>query len=162
MPGFTATNLGKSSGSLTSSIMFKMVRPMQQSAKKGSRNIRLPSLLKRSWGCNGKMLRQEEGNKNVPCIIRRRTAETLVEQDGEHAGLARAERQGNHGVYDDITSVWRDLSRFFLPNMIDTIIDSEAPQHHLSKCAHNERVETWCFFFQTAKLEKLCVEVCTQ
>ena len=36
MPGFTATNLGKSSGSLTSSIMFKMVRPMQQSAKKGA------------------------------------------------------------------------------------------------------------------------------
>ncbi len=36
MPGFTATNLGKSSGSLTSYIMFKMVRPMQQSAKKGA------------------------------------------------------------------------------------------------------------------------------
>jgi NAD(P)-dependent dehydrogenase (short-subunit alcohol dehydrogenase family) len=36
MPGFTATNLGKSSGSLTSSIMFKMVRPMQQSTKKGA------------------------------------------------------------------------------------------------------------------------------
>lgn len=36
MPGFTATNLGKSNGSLTSSIMFKMVRPMQQSAKKGA------------------------------------------------------------------------------------------------------------------------------
>jgi NAD(P)-dependent dehydrogenase (short-subunit alcohol dehydrogenase family) len=36
MPGFTATNLGKSSGSLSSYIMFKMVRPMQQSAKKGA------------------------------------------------------------------------------------------------------------------------------
>ncbi len=36
MPGFTATNLGKSSGSLSSSIMFKMVRPMQISAKKGA------------------------------------------------------------------------------------------------------------------------------
>ena len=36
MPGFTATNLGKSSGSLSSRIMFKMVRPMQQSAKKGA------------------------------------------------------------------------------------------------------------------------------
>jgi NAD(P)-dependent dehydrogenase (short-subunit alcohol dehydrogenase family) len=36
MPGFTATNLGKSSGSLTSSIMFKLARPMQQSAKKGA------------------------------------------------------------------------------------------------------------------------------
>jgi NAD(P)-dependent dehydrogenase (short-subunit alcohol dehydrogenase family) len=35
-PGFTATNLGKNSGSLRSSIMFKMVRPMQQSAKKGA------------------------------------------------------------------------------------------------------------------------------
>jgi retinol dehydrogenase 14 len=36
MPGFTATNLGKSSGSLSSYIMFKMVRPMQQSAGKGA------------------------------------------------------------------------------------------------------------------------------
>jgi NAD(P)-dependent dehydrogenase (short-subunit alcohol dehydrogenase family) len=36
LPGFTATNLGKNSGSLRSSIMFKMVRPMQQTAKKGA------------------------------------------------------------------------------------------------------------------------------
>ena len=36
MPGFTATNLGKGSGSLGSYIMFKMVRPMQQSAEKGA------------------------------------------------------------------------------------------------------------------------------
>ncbi len=36
MPGFVATNLGKNSGSLRSSIMFKMVRPMQISAKKGA------------------------------------------------------------------------------------------------------------------------------
>jgi hypothetical protein len=36
MPGFVATNLGKNSGSLGSSLMFKMVRPMQVSAKKGA------------------------------------------------------------------------------------------------------------------------------
>jgi NAD(P)-dependent dehydrogenase (short-subunit alcohol dehydrogenase family) len=36
MPGFAATNLGKNSGSLSSSIMFKMVRPMQVNAKKGA------------------------------------------------------------------------------------------------------------------------------
>ncbi len=36
MPGFVATNLGKNSGSLSSSIMFKMVRPMQVSPKKGA------------------------------------------------------------------------------------------------------------------------------
>ena len=36
MPGFVATNLGKNSGSLSSSIMFKMVRPMQVGAKKGA------------------------------------------------------------------------------------------------------------------------------
>jgi NAD(P)-dependent dehydrogenase (short-subunit alcohol dehydrogenase family) len=36
MPGFVATNLGKNSGSLISSIMFKMVRPMQINAKKGA------------------------------------------------------------------------------------------------------------------------------
>jgi NAD(P)-dependent dehydrogenase (short-subunit alcohol dehydrogenase family) len=35
-PGFVATNLGKSSGSLRSAIMFKMVRPMQINAKKGA------------------------------------------------------------------------------------------------------------------------------
>jgi NAD(P)-dependent dehydrogenase (short-subunit alcohol dehydrogenase family) len=36
MPGFVATNLGKNSGSLSSSLMFKMVRPMQVSAKEGA------------------------------------------------------------------------------------------------------------------------------
>jgi NAD(P)-dependent dehydrogenase (short-subunit alcohol dehydrogenase family) len=36
MPGFVATNLGKNNGSLRSSIMFKIVRPMQISAKKGA------------------------------------------------------------------------------------------------------------------------------
>jgi NAD(P)-dependent dehydrogenase (short-subunit alcohol dehydrogenase family) len=36
MPGFVATNLGKNSGSLSSSIMFKMVRLMQVNAKKGA------------------------------------------------------------------------------------------------------------------------------
>ena len=36
MPGFIATNLGKNSGSLSSFLMFKMVRPMQVSAKKGA------------------------------------------------------------------------------------------------------------------------------
>jgi NAD(P)-dependent dehydrogenase (short-subunit alcohol dehydrogenase family) len=36
MPGFVATNLGKNSGSLSSSLMFAMVRPMQISAKKGA------------------------------------------------------------------------------------------------------------------------------
>jgi NAD(P)-dependent dehydrogenase (short-subunit alcohol dehydrogenase family) len=36
MPGFVATNLGKNTGSLSSSLMFKMVRPMQVNAKKGA------------------------------------------------------------------------------------------------------------------------------
>jgi NAD(P)-dependent dehydrogenase (short-subunit alcohol dehydrogenase family) len=36
LPGFVATSLGKNSGSLSSSIMFKMVRPMQVNAKKGA------------------------------------------------------------------------------------------------------------------------------
>jgi retinol dehydrogenase 14 len=36
MPGFVATNLGKNSGSLSSAIMFTLVRPMQISAKKGA------------------------------------------------------------------------------------------------------------------------------
>jgi len=36
MPGFVATNLGRYSGSLTSYIAFKLVRPMQKSAKKGA------------------------------------------------------------------------------------------------------------------------------
>ena len=36
MPGFVATNLGKNSGNLSSSIMFKMVRPMQINARKGA------------------------------------------------------------------------------------------------------------------------------
>jgi NAD(P)-dependent dehydrogenase (short-subunit alcohol dehydrogenase family) len=36
MPGFVATNLGKNSGSFRSSLLFRMVRPMQSSAKKGA------------------------------------------------------------------------------------------------------------------------------
>jgi len=36
MPGFVATNLGKNSGSLSSAVMFALVRPMQISAKKGA------------------------------------------------------------------------------------------------------------------------------
>jgi NAD(P)-dependent dehydrogenase (short-subunit alcohol dehydrogenase family) len=36
LPGFAATNLGRSTGSLRSSIMFKMVRPMQISARKAA------------------------------------------------------------------------------------------------------------------------------
>ena len=36
LPGFVATNLGKNSGSFSSSLMLKMVRPMQISAKKGA------------------------------------------------------------------------------------------------------------------------------
>lgn len=35
-PGFAATNLGRNSGSLRSSIMFKLVRPMQISARKAA------------------------------------------------------------------------------------------------------------------------------
>jgi NAD(P)-dependent dehydrogenase (short-subunit alcohol dehydrogenase family) len=37
MPGFVATNLGSNSGSLRSSVLFTLVRPMQISAKKGAR-----------------------------------------------------------------------------------------------------------------------------
>jgi retinol dehydrogenase 14 len=55
IPGFVATNLGKNSSSLNSSIMFKMVRPMQIGAKKGAETCLL-SLLSRGKGCNGKML----------------------------------------------------------------------------------------------------------
>lgn len=36
LPGFVATNLGRSSGSLSSRIMFGMMRPFQISAKKGA------------------------------------------------------------------------------------------------------------------------------
>lgn len=36
LPGFVATNLGSSSGSLASKIMFKLVRPMQISAEEGA------------------------------------------------------------------------------------------------------------------------------
>jgi len=36
MPGFVATNLGRNSGSLRQSLMFRMVRPMQISAAKGA------------------------------------------------------------------------------------------------------------------------------
>jgi NAD(P)-dependent dehydrogenase (short-subunit alcohol dehydrogenase family) len=66
LPGFTATNLGRNSGSLRSSIMFKMVRPMQQSAKKGAETSIYLSSSDEVKGITGKCFEKKKEKSTCP------------------------------------------------------------------------------------------------
>ncbi len=66
LPGFTATNLGKNSGSLRSSIMFKMVRPMQQSAKKGAETSIYLASSDEVKGITGKCFEKKKETSTCP------------------------------------------------------------------------------------------------
>ncbi len=65
-PGFTATNLGKNSGSLRSSIMFKMVRPMQQSVKKGAETSIYLASSDEASGITGKCFEKKKEELTCP------------------------------------------------------------------------------------------------
>ena len=67
LPGFTATNLGKNSGSLRSSILFKMVRPMQQSAKKGAETSIYLASSDEVKGVSGKCFEKKKETTN--CMV---------------------------------------------------------------------------------------------
>ncbi len=66
LPGFTATNLGKNSGSIRSSIMFKMVRPMQQSAKKGAETSTYLASSEEVKGITGKCFEKKKETSTCP------------------------------------------------------------------------------------------------
>lgn len=66
LPGFTATNLGKNSDSLRSSIMFKMVRPMQQSTKKGAQTSIYLASSDEVKGITGKCFEKKKETSTCP------------------------------------------------------------------------------------------------
>ena len=66
LPGFTAINLGKNSGSIRSSIIFKMVRPMQQSAKKGAETSAYLASSEEVKGITGKCFEKKRETSTCP------------------------------------------------------------------------------------------------
>ena len=88
MPGFTATNLGKSSGSLTSSIMFKMVRPMQQSAKKGAETSIYLASSNEVKNLTGKCFAKKKETKTCPASYDEELQKRLWSKTESMLGLA--------------------------------------------------------------------------
>jgi len=88
MPGFTATNLGKSSGSLTSSIMFKMVRPMQQSAKKGAETSVYLASSNEVKDTTGKCFAKKKETKTCPASYDEELQKRLWNKTESMLGLA--------------------------------------------------------------------------
>jgi NAD(P)-dependent dehydrogenase (short-subunit alcohol dehydrogenase family) len=90
MPGFTATNLGKSSGSLSSYIMFKMVRPMQQSAKKGAETSVYLASSDDVKDITGKCFAKKKEVKTCPASYDEELQKRLWDKTESMLGLARA------------------------------------------------------------------------
>jgi NAD(P)-dependent dehydrogenase (short-subunit alcohol dehydrogenase family) len=88
MPGFTATNLGKSSGSLTSSIMFKLVRPMQQSAKKGAETSVYLASSDEVKNVTGKCFAKKKETKTCPASYDEELQKHLWNKTESMLGLA--------------------------------------------------------------------------
>ena len=88
MPGFTATNLGKSSGSLSSYIMFKMVRPMQQSAKKGAETSVYLASSDEVKGLTGKCFARKKETKTCPVSYDEELQKRLWSKTESMLGLA--------------------------------------------------------------------------
>jgi NAD(P)-dependent dehydrogenase (short-subunit alcohol dehydrogenase family) len=88
MPGFTATNLGKSSGSLTSSIMFTMVRPMQQSAKKGAETSVYLASSNEVKDITGKCFTKKKETKTCPASYDEELQKRLWSKTESMLGLA--------------------------------------------------------------------------
>ena len=88
MPGFTATNLGKSSGSLTSSIMFKLVRPMQQSAMKGAETSVYLASSNEVKDITGKCFAKKKETKTCPASYEEELQKRLWSKPESMLGLA--------------------------------------------------------------------------
>lgn len=66
LPGFVATNLGKGGGSLRQSIAFKLVRPMQISAKRGAETSVYLASSDEVKNVTGKCFAKKEETKTSP------------------------------------------------------------------------------------------------
>ena len=65
-PGFVATNLGRNSGSLVSSIMFRLVRPLQISPKEGAQTSIYAATAPELDGITGKCFAKSAEVKTSP------------------------------------------------------------------------------------------------
>ena len=88
MPGFVATNLGKNSGSLRSSIMFKMVRPIQISPKKGAETSVYIASSDDVQNTTGKCFAKKKETTTCPKSYDKELQERLWDKTARMLGLA--------------------------------------------------------------------------
>ncbi len=94
MPGFVATNLGKNSGSLSSSIMFKIVRPMQVNAKKGAEtSVYLASSNDIEEDVTGKCFAKKKEVTTCPASNDEELQKRLWDKTESMLGLAPAKKE---------------------------------------------------------------------
>jgi len=87
-PGFVATNLGRSSGSLRSAILFKMVRPMQINAKKGAETSVYLASSDEVKGVTGKCFAKMHETTTAPISHDQQLQKQLWDKTVELIGLA--------------------------------------------------------------------------
>jgi NAD(P)-dependent dehydrogenase (short-subunit alcohol dehydrogenase family) len=88
MPGFVATNLGKNSGSLSSSLIFKMVRPMQVSPKKGAETSVYLASLEDAKDVTGKCFAKKKEVQTCPVSYDEELQKRLWNKTESLLGLA--------------------------------------------------------------------------
>lgn len=87
-PGFVATNIGKNSGSLLTTIMYKLVRPMQINAKKGSEtSIYLASSDEVKY-TTGKCFAKKQETNSAPTTYDKQLQKAVWDETNEMLGLA--------------------------------------------------------------------------
>lgn len=87
-PGFVASNLGRNTGSLRSSIMFKMVRPMQISAKKGAETSVYLASSDEVKNVTGKCFTKMRETTTAPISYDRQLQQQLWNKTAELIGLS--------------------------------------------------------------------------
>ena len=88
MPGFVATNLAKNSGSLRSSILFKIVRPMQISAKKGAQTSVYLASSEEMMAVSGKCFSKKKISITCPASYNEKMQKRLWNKTENMLGLA--------------------------------------------------------------------------
>jgi len=87
LPGFAATNLGKGGGSLRQSIAFKLVRPMQISAKRGAETSVYLASSNEVKNVTGKCFFKKKETKTTPISYDQELQERLWNKTIELLGL---------------------------------------------------------------------------
>lgn len=123
-PGFAATNLGRNTGSLRSSLMFKLMRPFQVSAKKAAEtSVYLSSSLEVE-GVTGKYFRRKQEAPSAPVSYDTRMQKRLWDTTVELLGLARSidDRVGTgQSQYPNIESEAAQARKGVLANRLRSI-----------------------------------------